>query len=90
MVWSDIRAVLLKAVGMMRRWRVLCREEDAARLEEVVEALEQKARESPRIGWFPASLRMQESVQGSLSSVSDIAPVLRENVSVVFPAVTNP
>ena len=90
MVWSDIRAVLLRAAGMKRRWRVLCREADAARLEEAMEGPEQKARESPRIGWFPASLRMQESVQGSLSSVSDIAPVLRENVSVVFPAVTNP
>ena len=82
MVWSDIRAVLLRAAGMKRRWRVMCREADTARLEEAMEAPEQKARESPRIGWFPACLGMQESVQGGLSSLSGIAPVLRENISI--------
>jgi hypothetical protein len=45
--------VLIKAAGMLRRWKVLCKEAESVRLEEVVEALKQKARESrrERRGW---------------------------------------
>jgi len=69
MVWSDIRAVLLRAAGMKRRWRVLCREADTARLEEAMEAPEQKARESPRI------VSSNNQNQGTTASFLDQCPL---------------
>ena len=40
------------------------------RLEEVVVALEQKAKESPRIGWLPASLGTQGMTMTRVTSSS--------------------
>lgn len=87
-VWSDVKVVLIKVARMLRRWKVLCKEAENVWLEEVVEALQQKARENPRIGWLPASLGGMD--QAASSSTFGAVLVSSENANVdVFPAVSN-
>ena len=69
-VYSDVKVVLIRAAGMLRRWKVLCKEAESTRLEEVVVALEQKAKESARIGWLPASLGTQGMTMTRVTSSS--------------------
>lgn len=49
--WSDVRTVVRKASGMLRRWKSLCRGSEEPRLGEIVEELERKAGQPLRISW---------------------------------------
>ena len=38
-VWSDVRVLLLRTAGMLRRWSLLCKEQDRVTLEQMVTTL---------------------------------------------------
>jgi hypothetical protein len=46
-VWSDVKMVVLKAIMMMRRWMIPCK--DACSMEDLVKQLEDRARQPARI-----------------------------------------
>ena len=65
--------VVAKAAGMLRRWSLLCREQDRSRLEQVIGKLESKVTEPPRLmdgtpdttslmatSWGPPSTDLEE------------------------------
>ena len=51
LVLMDVKRILSKAAGMLRRWRVLCKDSEGARLGEIAEAMDRKAREHARLTW---------------------------------------
>jgi hypothetical protein len=64
-VWSDVRKVVLKACGTMRRWKSLCRNLEEAQLEEILGKLESNARLPLRIcGSLQASWLLRRDKAG--------------------------
>jgi len=56
LVFVDGKMVLIKAARTLRRWRALCKDSEGARLEEIGDAMDRKARELARLIWDRADV----------------------------------
>ena len=71
LVLMDVKRILSKAAGMLRRWRVLCKDSEGARLGEIAEAMDRKTREPARLTWPQTDASPTfEGVQGVLPANS--------------------
>ena len=68
--WSDVKTVLIKAAGMLQRWKILCKDSDGARLEAVRDEMDRRAKEPAKIIWQQAAVTCSTTSESSATPIT--------------------